>query len=160
MRNKWNVTVNGINHEISFKTGVFKGKAVVDGVSTPVKNNSMFIRLFDFPINLDGTTVHLTAIGNKIDLAVDGVYVNSKKPYVPFENIPKWAYLLSAILIVGGWASCGLIGMLLGLLSSTLIISRSVTPQRKNLVPFTIGVTAVCIILDLLITFGVVLMTV
>ena len=53
MRNKWNVTINGINHEISFKTGVFRGKAVVDGVSTPVKNNSMFIRLFDYPINLD-----------------------------------------------------------------------------------------------------------
>nr|WP_314461317.1 hypothetical protein [uncultured Clostridium sp.] len=160
MRNKWNVTVNGMNHEISFKTGVFKGKAVVDGVSTPVKNNSMFIRLFDVPINLDGTIVHLTAIGNKIDLAVDGVYLNSKKPYVPFENIPKWIYILSAVLFVGSWAMCGLMGIVLGLLSSTLIIGRSVTPQKKNLVPFSIGVAAVCIILDLVIVFGVALMTI
>lgn len=160
MRNKWNVTVNGITHEILFKTGVFKGKVVVDGVSTPVKNNSMFIRLFDVPINLDGTIVHLTAIGSKIDLAVDGVYLKSKKPYVPFENIPKWTYILSAILLVGGWAFCGLLGMVLGLLSSTLIISRSVTPQKKNLVPFSICVTTVCVILNLVILYGVALMTI
>lgn len=159
MKSKWNVEVNGMNHEIAFKPGAFKAKVVVDGVTTPIKNNSLFIRLFDVPINLDGTIIHLTAIGRKVDLAVDGVYLNSKKPYVPFENIPKWTYILSAILSLGGWAFCGLIGLCLGLLSSTLIISRSITPQKKNLAVFSICVTGVCLLLDLIILFGVAMMT-
>lgn len=159
MKSKWNVTVNGVSHEIALKPGVFKAKAVVDGVSTPIKNKSLFIRLFDVPLDLDGTTVHLTAIGRKVDLAVEGVYLNSKAPYVPFENIPKWTYILSAILSLGGWAFCGLIGLCLGLLSSTLIISRSVNPQKKNLAVFSICVTGVCLLLDLIILFGVAMMT-
>lgn len=159
MKNKWNVTVNGVNHEIAFKPGVFKAKAVVDGVSTPIKNQSRSIRLFDVPIDLDGTTVHLTAIGRKVDLAVDGVYLNSKKPYVPFENIPKWVYILSAFLTLGGWAFCGLVGFCLGVLSSTLIISRSVTPQKKELAVFSICVTGVFILLNMIILFGVAILT-
>jgi hypothetical protein len=159
MKSKWNVAVNGMIHEIAFKPGFFKAKAVVDGVSTPIKNKSLFIRLFDVPLDLDGNTVHLTAIGRKVDLAVDGVYLNSEKPYVPFENIPKWTYVLSAILSLGGWAFCGLIGLCLGLLSSTLIISRSVTPQKKNLAVFSICVTGVCLLLDMMILFGVAMMT-
>ena len=131
----------------------------MDGVSTPIKNKSLFIRLFDVPLDLDGTTVHLTAIGRKVDLAVDGVYLNSENPYVPFENIPKWTYILSATLSLGGWAFCGLFGLCLGLLSSTLIISRSVTPQKKNLAVFSICVTGICLLLDMMIFFGVAMMT-
>ena len=131
----------------------------MDGISTPIKNKSLFIRLFDVPLDLDGTTVHLTAIGRKVDLAVDGVYLNSENPYVPFENIPKWTYILSAILSLGGWAFCGLFGLCLGLLSSTLIISRSVTPQKKNLAVFSICVTGICLLLDMMIFFGVAMMT-
>ena len=76
MKNKWNVMIDGKEHEIKFKSGAFRGKKIVDGVSTPVKSKSMFIRVFDEPIELEGKTLHLTSIGSKVDLAVDDVYLN------------------------------------------------------------------------------------
>lgn len=79
MKKKWNVIIGGNEHEIAFKPGAFRGKKIVDGVSTPIKSTSMFIRVFDEPIELEGKTLHLTAIGSKVDLAVDDVYLNSKK---------------------------------------------------------------------------------
>lgn len=160
MKNRWNVTVNGINHEIWFRTGFFKSKVFVDGVSTPVKSSNKFIRLFDVPVDLDGAIVRLTAIGNKVDLAVDEVYLNSKKPYVPFETIPKWVYILLTALYVGGYMMCGVLGFLLSFLASMLIIKRALTPEGKNLVLFSIVISAVCILLNLGIFIGVTLMAV
>lgn len=154
MRNKWNVTVNGISHEVAFKPGVFRGKMIVDGTSTPIKSNNVFIRMFDVPVDLDGTIAHLTAIGNKVDLAVDGVYLNSKKEYVPFNNIPKWIYGVTGVLFVAGWALCGLMGILLGLISSMLIFRKSLSQKGKNLVPFSVVIAVICIILDLVLFFG------
>ena len=94
MKNKWNVTIDGNQHEIIYTPGFIKGKRTVDGVGTIVQNTNWFMRLFDEAFEVDGKTLHLTAIGNKVDLAVDGIYMNSQKPYVPFKTVPSWINIL------------------------------------------------------------------
>lgn len=153
MKTKWNVTIDGRTHEIAFKPGVFKSRKVVDGVATPVKNTNWFIRLFDEPIELEGKTLHLTAIGSKVDLAVDDVYLNSKKPYVPLSNIPGWAHGFTIALIIIGWFLSGLFGILVGVLGGMFIIIKSISPKSKNPLGVCVAVLVLCIVVQALMAF-------
>jgi hypothetical protein len=140
MKNKWKVTIDGNEHDISFKPGFFRGKRIVDGVGTSVKNTNWYIRLFDDAFELDGQTLHLTAVGAKIDLAVDGMYVNSKKPYTPFKTVPSWANILSGLLLLSGMLLSGLFGMMIGAIAGILMITQSISTKRDNPMPVCIAV--------------------
>ena len=153
MKNKWNVTIDGNQHEIIYTPGFIKGKRTVDGVGTIVQNTNWFMRLFDEAFEVDGKTLHLTAIGNKVDLAVDGIYMNSQKPYVPFKTIPSWINILSGALLLSGMATGGLIGLLIGVIFGILLITQSVSPKRDNPKPKCIGLAAVALILQILFLF-------
>ncbi|WP_312426457.1 hypothetical protein [Lacrimispora sp.] len=153
MKKKWNVIIDGNEHEIAFKPGVFRGKMVVDGVSAPIKSTSMFIRVFDEPIELEGKTLHLTAIGSKVDLAVDDIYLNSKKPYVPLNEIPRWAYGFTAAIIIIGWILCGLFGILVGTIGGVFVIKRSISPKHKSPMPSCLGVSVLCVVIQFLFLF-------
>ncbi len=153
MKKKWNVMIDGKEHEIAFKPGVFRGKKVVDGVSTPIKSTSLFIRVFDEPIELEGKTLHLTAIGSKVDLAVDDIYLNSKKPYVPLNEIPRWAYGFTAAIIIIGWILCGLFGILVGTMGGVFVIKRSISPKHKSPMPSCLGVSVLCVVIQFLFLF-------
>ncbi len=150
MKTKWNVTIDGRTHEVAFKPGVFKGRKVVDGVATPVKSMNWCIRLFDEPIELEGRTLHLTAIGAKVDLAVDDVYLNSKKPYVPLSNIPGWAHGFTIALIIIGFLLSGLFGTMVGLLGGMFIIFKSISSESKNPIGGCLGVLVLCIVIQFL----------
>jgi hypothetical protein len=110
----------------------------------------MFIRVFDEPIELEGKTLHLTAIGSKVDLAVDDVYLNSKKPYVPLNEIPRWAYGFTAAIIIIGWILSGLVGILVGTIGGVFVIKRSISPKHKSPMPSCLGVSALCVVIQFL----------
>lgn len=149
MKRKWKVAIDGENHEISFKQGIIKGRKIVDGKSTPVKSSSWIIQLFDEPIEIGDKTLHLTAIGSKVDLAVDGVYLNSKKPYVPLSKIPSWAHGFSIALFILGWFLAGIFGILVGLFGGMLIITNSVSTKIKKPLPICIVIFVICLIFQL-----------
>jgi len=153
MKKKWNVMIDGKEHEIAFKPGAFRGKKVVDGISTPIKSTSLFIRVFDEPIELEGKTLHLTAIGSKVDLAVDDIYLNSKKPYVPLNEIPRWAYGFTAAVIIIGWILSGLFGILVGTMGGVFVIKRSISPKQKSPMPSCLGVSVLCVVIQFLFLF-------
>ncbi|MEM1486316.1 hypothetical protein V6615_15855 [Oscillospiraceae bacterium PP1C4] len=143
-KSKWDVSVNGVNHEIAYKRGVFKASKVVDGEATKIKSKNAFIQLIDEPITIENKTMHLTAIGNKVDLAVDDVYLNSGKPYVPFGNIPGWANIMAIAVIIIGWFFAGIIGLLIGLFGAMFIFSKSISVDQKNPLPICLVVTILC----------------
>ena len=143
MKNKWKVTIHGKAHEISFKPGFIKGKRYVDGAATAIKNTNWYIRLFDDVFEIDGKTLHLTAVGAKVDLAVDGVYVNSKKPYTPFKTVPSWANILSGLLLISGMFLSGLTGMMVGVIAGMLLIVHSISPKAHNPMPACIALSVI-----------------
>lgn len=153
MKKKWNVTIDGRTHEIVYKGGSFKNQFFVDGEATKVKSTNWFIQVFDVPIELEGKTLHLTAIGAKVDLAVDDVYINSKKPYVPLSNIPGWINGLAIAVIIIGWFLSGLLGIVIGLLGGMFIMMQSISPKCKNPVPVSLAISALCIGLQGLLAF-------
>lgn len=153
LKYNWNVMIDGKEHKIVFTPGLIKGKRLVDGVVTLVQNTNWFIRLFDDAFEVDGKILHLTAIGNKIDLAVDGVYLNSKKPYTPIKTVPNWINILSGILLLTGMGFGGLIGLFIGAVFGICMIVYSISPKTVNPKPLCIGLASVAIVLQVLFFF-------
>ena len=72
MTKKWEVTVNGTNNVIEYKAG-FGAKILVNGQAYKVKSQNWWVMMVDYPIMIDDTEIRVVAIGNKVDLAVNGV---------------------------------------------------------------------------------------
>lgn len=143
----WTVHVNGQDHEIGIKYGVFRSTIKVDGEERRVKSSSPVLRLIDEAIFIDGKEIHLTVMGTKADVAVDGVYLTSGKPYVPHSRIPAWANVMLIVLFVVGWLFFGVIGMALGLVSGILTLKKSIAEEGKS----NLGVCVVIYVVTMLI---------
>jgi len=84
---------------------------------------------------------------------VDDVYLNSKKPYVPLNEIPRWAYGFTAAIIIIGWILCGLFGILVGTMGGVFVIKRSISPKHKSPMPSCLGVSVLCVVIQFLFLF-------
>ena len=87
MTKKWEVTVNGTNNVIEYKAG-FGAKILVNGQAYKVKSQNWFVMMVDYPITIDDTELRVVVIGNKVDLAVNGVYQGSGEQYQPLHKTP------------------------------------------------------------------------
>lgn len=87
MTKKWEVTVNGTNNVIEYKAG-FGAKILVNGQAYKVKSQNWWVMMVDYPIMIDDTEIRVVAIGNKVDLAVNGVYQGSGEQYQPLHKTP------------------------------------------------------------------------
>lgn len=143
---KWEVMVDGVKHEIEYKIGLSR-KIIVDGEPYKAKSSNMFINVVDYGISFGDTECKLVVIGNKADLAVNGIFLGSKKPYEPISNMPAWIGVLVGLSIIGGWFFAGLLGLCVGLIGSTCYIQLGL---RKKVVPVIgcfIGCSAIQLIL-------------
>lgn len=104
--------------------------------------------LLDREIKIEDKVLNLVMIGNKADLAVDGVYLGSGEKYVPVGKTPAWAWVMTALMLILGFFFSGLIGLLIGLFGSTLCISRSLRIDGKNALPIGIMITIGCIVIQ------------
>ncbi|ABR36473.1 hypothetical protein [Clostridium beijerinckii] len=118
---KWEVEADGIKHTIEYKVG-FTKKIIVDGETYKVKSSNAFINLIDYAISFGDTDCRLVVIGAKADLAVNGTFLGSKKPYEPISNLPVWIYVLVGLSILGGMLFAGILSLIVGLLMSILYI--------------------------------------
>lgn len=150
MRN-WNVTTpDGVNHTIQYKAGFGGPKVVVDGTAYKAKSSNWFINIVDYAINFGSFECRLVVIGNKMDLAINGVYQGSGKPYEPVNNVPSWIWVLVGFSVIGGWFFCGLFGLLLGVIFSSVYIRLALEKKTGALIGSVIGFLAVLVVLFLL----------
>ncbi|AOR24939.1 hypothetical protein BGI42_09030 [Clostridium taeniosporum] len=145
----WTIEVDGLSHTIGYKSG-FRNYIIVDGERQKVKSSNAFINVIDYSINFGDTECKLVVIGNKVDLAVNGTFLDSNKPYVPIDSTPSWIWVLVGISTLGGVLVAGILGCLIGLLMSMLYIQFGL--QKKN--SAVIGWFVFCSFLQLLILFA------
>lgn len=149
MKKTWDITIDGTNHTIQYKAG-FGCKILVDGQQYKVKSSNWFIQLIDYAIDFGSTQCRLVAIGNKVDLAVNGTYLGSGKPYEPVSNTPAWIYVLVGLSILGGYFWGGLLCMLVGVLFSVLYIQSALNRKTGMVIGCFIGCTVIQLALGLL----------
>ena len=131
MKNSWNVTDgNGVSHTIERKSGFTGNKIIVDGYTYKAKSGNWLINVIDYQIQFPGIDCNVVVIGNKADLAVNGVYIGSQKKYEPIRNIPAWLWVLVAVSVLGGWFFGGILCMALGCGDSVIFVKEYL--ERKN----------------------------
>lgn len=131
MKKSWSFTdMYGKEHSIEYKNG-FGLKLIVDGTVYKLKSQNWFINVIDYSIEIAGTDIRLTAIGNKVDVAVNGVYLGSGKQYVPIQaNTPAWVWVLVGLSAVVGFFLNSLLGILVAVCFGTFYINFAIS--RKN----------------------------
>lgn len=129
---KWNVEDNGTQYSIEYKRGLNGGKIIVNGSEQKVKTQSVFLNLIDFPIKLNHKDVNVVVIGNKADLAIDGVYLGSNKPYVPVSKVPGWSWAFVTLSFAIGWLFAGILGICLGILGSMFYVKSSLSMHQTT----------------------------
>lgn len=147
----WEVEADGVKHSIQFKPGVFKSKIIVDGETYKVGSSNKFMRLIDYAISFGSTKCNLVVIGNKVDLAVDGVFLESQKPYEPISGLPSWIWVLVGISCLGGWLIAGLFAILIGVIMSMLYIQLGLQKKKKSIIACFVGCTTIQILLAVII---------
>ena len=153
MRKVWNVTVNGTEHKIEYKTG-WGSKLLVDGATYKLKSQNPFIVLIDCPIVIDGAEIRIVAIGNKVDLAVNGVYQSNQERYIPVRNVQAWANVLLGLSCVGGWLLCGALGILLGILFGYQYINQNLKEKNGLVIVMFVICTAIQVGICYLVNFS------
>lgn len=139
---KWEVESNGVKHEIQYKTGL-RRKIIVDGETHKVKSSNAFINVIDYGITFGDTECKLVALGNKVDLAVNGTFLGSNKPYEPISSIPAFIWVLVGVSTLGGYLLSGIFSLLAGLLMSSLYIQFGLQKKTGAVIGSFIGCTAI-----------------
>ncbi len=146
MKKKWEVDCDGVRHTVEYKTS-FGTKVIVDGQPNKVKSSNWFLNMIDYAFNFGETQCHLTVIGTKSDLAVNGVYQGSGESYEPLSNTPAWVYGMLAVNIIGPFViGGGLLGALIGILFGTMYTQNALRKKTRAAIGLFIG----CVVLQIL----------
>lgn len=148
---KWEVEADGVRHEIQYKKNLTKNIVTVDGESYKVKSANAFINVLDYGISFGSTDCKLVVIGSKIDLAVNGVFLGSNKPYEPVGNVASWIWALVGISTLGGLILSGIFSLFIGILMSTLYIQFGMKKKNGAAIGCFIGCTLIQILIFIVI---------
>lgn len=155
MKKSWSFTdMNGRQHNIEYKSG-FGNKLIVDGNTYKLKSQNWFIQVLDYSIEIAGTDIRLVVIGNKADVAINGVYVGSGEPYVPIQaNTPAYVWVLVGISTIGIYFLFGLLSALIGILMSTFYVKLALNKKTAAVIGCFVG----CTVLQVVVWFVVVVL--
>ncbi len=135
MKKSWSFTdMYGKEHSIVYKAG-FGLKLIVDGTTYKLKSQNWFVNVVDYSIEIAGSDIRLVAIGAKVDVAINGVYVGSGERYVPVQaNTPAWVWVLVGISAIVGLLCNSALGVVVGIAFGTLYINFALSGKKGKVI--------------------------
>lgn len=135
-KKEWNIEIEGNMYNVVLERNIWSGRnrlyinEIEQGL---LKVPFQAYKGLDHPIYIGGMECRLVVLGNRADIVMDGLYIESGKPYRPFEKIPFWTW----IFIVGCIGipvvnQGGLIPAALGILGSVYCIRIGISPYMKT----------------------------
>ena len=124
---------------------------IVNGRVYKAKTQNWFINMIDYPITIDGAEIRVVAVGNKVDLAVNGRYLGSGEEYVPLNKMPVMANVFIGISCIGGFLMAKWLGFLIGVLFSFLYAKLGLKGKTGAMVGAFVG----CVVIEVALMFGV-----
>lgn len=152
MTKQWDINVNGNNHTIKFKRGSFSSNLFIDNEPVnKLKSKNFAIVLIDYPFQIEDKKFNLVVIGNKADLAQDGIYIDSGEKYISVDNAPSWVNGLSIALFVIGLVLNGLIGACISIVGIVLCVKAGLKKNTQSCIIISVITIAIEIILKIII---------
>lgn len=130
----------------SMASSAWSGKLTitVDGEESVIKpqGQQALLGLVDHTLPIGDKTCPLVVMDRQADLAVDGQYLTSKRPYLPYMKRPKWVWIFW-IPCIGVCIGGGALPWLIGLTAALQCGRTSVSPyiETKTKVLTCIGIT-------------------
>lgn len=135
MKKSWSFTdMYGTEHSIVYKNG-WGLKLIVDGTTYKLKSQNWFVNVIDYSIMIAGSDIRLVAIGNKVDVAINGVYLGSGEKYVPVQaNTPAWVWVLVGISVIVGIVCNAALGAVVGVCFGTIYINCGISGKKGKVI--------------------------
>lgn len=157
---KWRLLIDDKVYRVVYKPDAWLGKhkLTINGEEVPLKcvRGEAFVGS-DRLVMIGSKRCHLVTLYTT-DLAVDGVYLDSKKRYVPLAPMPRWAWVFVALCAtIPISAAGGAIPALLGLAGAMGCTRKSVCTDIKTSrrVLFCTGLTLLVWALFVAFAFGI-----
>ena len=136
-RKSWDIDIDGKVYEVVFNRALILGRSVliIDGENIPLPNNmySNYIG-YDLEVKIGDKHGRFVSLGSWADIVIDGLYVNSGKPYMPLEDFKWWSwvfvFLCTFVIIYSRIGSLSIIIALFGVMWSLQV---SVCPELSLL---------------------------
>nr|WP_319489335.1 hypothetical protein [uncultured Caproiciproducens sp.] len=132
----WSYIVDNKSYQISFIPNQWSGKHKLTVNGEEIKLDRKPFQSFaglDQPINFGGKEARFVLIGNKVDIAIDGKYLSSRKAYMPLKSIPGWVWIfVVACALIPIVALGGAIPALLGVAGAIAILRVAILPKMKT----------------------------
>ena len=109
--------------------------------------------MVDYPIMIDDTEIRVVAIGNNVDLAVNGVYQGSGEQYQPLHKTPTMCNVFIGISCIAGFLLCGWLGLLIGALFGTVYVRQGLAGKMGNVVGAFVGCTVIQLLIMVIVVF-------
>lgn len=154
---QWSINMSGERYEISFALDRWRGrhKLVVNGETVPLTMDfkARYLGVVDVSFDLGGSQARLVMTnGKKADIAVNGFYIDSQRPYSPIK-IPRWSWIFILLMIgIPVLSLGGAVPGALGAVGGLLCVRLSVHPTWSVLVKWS--VCSLCVALFYAIWFG------
>lgn len=146
---RWIINIDGKDNEVVFIPSHFsaKHKLIINGETTIIKlKNLEGIVGTDRSIDIGGKECRLVLLGTNAEIAVDGIYVGSRKPYVPLKSMPWWNWIfIIACIAIPIVSLGGVLPTIFGIGGLFSCIRVSVLPNVKMFVKIMLclGITAI-----------------
>lgn len=132
---EWIFEAGDKKHKISFTPKFWTGRHElwVDGARTPVEREPFRSLMgIDQSIDLGDRVCRLVWTGGQADLAVDGVFLDSGRPYRPMK-LPRWSWpFIILCLLIPLVAMGGGIPIIIGLLGAYGCVRAAVGGNRTK----------------------------
>lgn len=153
MTQNWNVEIEGQQYEISYKPSIWSGKIklMINGEETILKSNGLQGLVgIDAPFDIGGKQLQFVRTGQKADIAMDGVFIDSNKEYQPIGKVPWWGWIFVVLGLAIPVAALGgalpfLIGFGDAIICARISVKRGMNTVVKVLI--CLGVTILAWIL-------------
>lgn len=147
---KWNLDIDGSTYTVTFQLGGPNGPWAlkVNDEAVPIeREHHKSLIVVERPFLISKKECVFVFVGKKADIAVDGVYIDSKKPYIPSEGVPWWNWLFAAAcMAIPVVSSGGFQPIVIGLLGAFFCLRASISPFLKTPLRLLacLGITAAC----------------
>ena len=135
-KKEWHINIEGNEYHVVLERNIWSGrnKLFINEVQQELTNVPFqAYKGSDQLIYIGGKESRLVVLGNKADIAIDGVFVDSGKVYTPFEKIPVWSwFFVVASLVIPIVSLGGLVPIALGFLGIVYSVRIGISPYMKT----------------------------